>query len=424
MAIRKLQGGRWQADIADKRRGIPRVKRAFDTKKEAQEWEAAVRAQAHDRLLGHRARRLFGEALAEYLRTESPHKKTHGDDLSNARALRYPVQAGRRWLRLEQVPLDDSEDGIIAAFAKWQADQKAVLRRAYVGNEIYQLRRNERGEAWYHQPDPADGSQPAPRYEVTDPALLARLARTRGRGPYSASTLRVRGILVSHILTLAWKKWRWIKDNLAAFIEHEDAAPGREADLGYEQLLALIIAAPVGLDAAILAGAWIGWRRANILGRAKTAQKDAVEGLTWSRVVFPISRGDELLQAGYILAPGGTTKNGAPLAQPMSERVEQLLRLMWDWRAGDLVFHRGDGTPWHEFRRIWVRIKKAAGIPADFRWHDLRHVWASAMVRAGVVGRHLQELGGWKDAKMPNRYAHLNLEHLLDAVNAPARKPL
>lgn len=48
----------------------------------------------------------------------------------------------------------------------------------------------------------------------------------------------------------------------------------------------------------------------------------------------------------------------------------------------------------------------------DFRWHDLRHTWASWHIQNGTPIHILQELGGWSDIRMVQRYAHLSSEHL------------
>ena len=48
----------------------------------------------------------------------------------------------------------------------------------------------------------------------------------------------------------------------------------------------------------------------------------------------------------------------------------------------------------------------------DVRWHDLRHTWASLLRQAGVNLPDLQEMGGWENASMVQRYAHVDKEHL------------
>lgn len=428
--VRRVKSGKYQVDIQDKFRGVPRTKRTFPTRKEAEDWRDAVRRDATSRLLGHKRRRLFGEALARYLREESPKKRTHHEDLLNAKVLRWPVwdHESRRWLRLEETPLDD----VPQVMSRLVADHKGVLRRAYIGHRIYHLRQKGDGSrAWYHQPDPARADRPEPRAEITDAALAQRLDGAPGRGPFNSGTLRIRQLLVTRVLRLAWEFWstpsdKWLDQDIAGKISLEAKAPESQRFLAYDQLLALVIAAPIGFDEAILGAAWIGWRRANILGRAARGSRAATPGLEWANVVFPIVKGTAIVQAGYLWMDRAETKNGKPLAQPLSDRVLQLLQLRWEQRVGRLVFHRGDGRGWTEFKNIWRTTKKRAGIDPRFRFHDLRHTYASEMIRNNVSIRHVQELLGHADISTTQMYAHLQLDHLQDAVNAPTnqqRKP-
>lgn len=63
------------------------------------------------------------------------------------------------------------------------------------------------------------------------------------------------------------------------------------------------------------------------------------------------------------------------------------------------------------------RIKKAAGLPKDFRaLHGLRHVYASMLASSGKVDMYtLQKLMTHKSADMTQRYAHLRDESLARA---------
>lgn len=412
---------RYQADVQDTLRGVPRTKRSFATRKEAAEWVAAVHTEGQARLIGRRPQRLFGDALARYLREESPHKASHEDDKRNAIALRYPVQHERRWLRLEDTPLEE----MVPALAAWTADMRLVTRRRYLGAAYFLQRPGVNGEpTWFEQPSPSDGEQPRPRFEVRDRTLIAELEEPGGRGPYSGDTLRIRQALVRRILRLAWRRWDWLEHDLAGKIECERPGAGREAFLTVEQLQALMHAAaaavkldgspdPVGTHFAdaIMGAAFIGWRKQNVLQ------------LEWSRVAFPVYEQDgdhrRLMQAGVIWVDAPQVKNRKPLAQPISERLELLLQRRWACRNGTLVFHRGDGNPFGDFRSRFKTALKKAGLPIDFRWHDLRHTWASHLLQSGVSDRHLQELGGWGDQKMVRRYSHLRVEHLLESVNKP-----
>ena len=418
MAIRRLKTGRYQADIQDLKRGLARVKRTFRTRREAQEWEAAVRTEAHDRLLGRRPRTLFGQALSRYLDEYSPAKRSHQDDLDNLTALRWPYPDGRGgWSTLEHAPLDDGPTGIVAGLAAWTADQKGILARVHLGGHTYHQRRTPEGPAWYCQPAPGADARPRPRVLVTDPGLLAGIAAQKGRGPYSTGTLRVRQALVRRVLSLAFRHWRLTETDLAALVETDRPAGSRTTHLTPDQLTRLVIALPPHLDDAALGAAWIGWRRANLLGRYSPRRGRTIEGLTWDRVVFSIEQDGRLIQPGYCWYEGEAAKNRTAHETPLSHRVEALLAARWAVRNGPLVFHDGTGRPWGDFRKAWATACRTAGLPAGLRWHDLRHTWASELALSGATDRQIQELGGWRNSAMVQRYAHLRREHLLEVLN-------
>lgn len=422
MPIRPKRGpdGRitgYQADYSDARRGIPRTKRNFATRKEAKDWLAAVHTDAHRRLIGARQRHLFGAALTRYLREYSPDKASHADDLSNARALRQPFRLDGRWYRLEDLPIEPSprhRDGlwIVPGLAAWVNDKRQVRRRSRIDGQLWELRPGTKRPQWWHQPGEAGLRTP-----VTDPALIARLDASNARGPYSSGTLRARQLLVSTILRCCLRNWDWIDQDYAAKIDLAAPAEARTEWLDGDLLTRLLIAAPPHLDDAILAACWLGWRQANLLG------------LEWTRVEWPIYETDaqgqkQRITHGRVWVDGGThtsrahrTKTRKPLVAPIGHAFEQLLKLRWQVRRGPLVFHRGDGAPWGDFRKVWASTKASAGIDAGFRWHDLRHTWASYLVQHGASDRDLQELGGWSSAAMPKRYSHLRTDHLVDAVN-------
>jgi len=66
--------------------------------------------------------------------------------------------------------------------------------------------------------------------------------------------------------------------------------------------------------------------------------------------------------------------------------------------------------------KAWRKGLANAGIE-NFRWHDLRHTWASWHIQAGTSLHVLQELGGWSDIRMVQKYAHLNPSHLAEFAN-------
>lgn len=81
------------------------------------------------------------------------------------------------------------------------------------------------------------------------------------------------------------------------------------------------------------------------------------------------------------------------------------------------IFLRKDGKPFTDIRRRVNPIKKAAGIPANFRaLHGLRHTYASMLASSGEVDLYtLQKLLTHKSPAMTQRYAHLRDETLKNA---------
>lgn len=97
----------------------------------------------------------------------------------------------------------------------------------------------------------------------------------------------------------------------------------------------------------------------------------------------------------------------------------QALDTIWDLPVTcDLVFPGKGGMTRYDFKGPWQRIRKAAGLPADFRFHGLRHHFASMLVSSGIDLTVVRELLTHKDMTTTQRYAHLRP----DAVREAARK--
>lgn len=404
MPIRPLKNKKYQADIANSRRGLKRTKRTFKTRAQAKEWLEAVERDTHDRLLGHRPARLFGEALAKFLEEEGQDHEL----VKTARTLRWPVRIDGHWVRLEQQPIEE----IVPALNTWMAEMRCVKKRSYLGGGTYHLRGENGIDVWYQQPEPTEGAEPQPRQLVDDSATIEQLNAARGRGPYAVQSLRVRQVLVRLVLQRAWKTWDWLEHDLSGKIELLKPKKGEKVFLLPDPLDALIAKTrQLGkpwLARAICAASWIGWRRSNILR------------LEWDRVVFPKENaGSPLLRRGFYWVTGDQTKNEEDLAQPMSERTLALFRECWEHRDGPYVFHKdGKCLADIDFRKAWKRALRESGIKNGFRWHSLRHTWASHLGINNVPDGQIQTAGGWKTPTMVKRYAHLNVEHLQDLVDA------
>jgi len=115
----------------------------------------------------------------------------------------------------------------------------------------------------------------------------------------------------------------------------------------------------------------------------------------------------------------GTTKNGTPVSIPMTETVRETIRKTIDERKVDspFVFTDDTGKP-HTGWKVSMAFKRAAELAgiSDLRFHDLRHDFATNLVRSGVDLYRVQKLLNHKDQRMTQRYAHLLLDDLRDAM--------
>jgi integrase len=114
----------------------------------------------------------------------------------------------------------------------------------------------------------------------------------------------------------------------------------------------------------------------------------------------------------HIRGPKGGQDQKIPLNDAAREVFEKLSR------TNDLIFPGMHGPRTGIYHAIG-KIKKRAGLPADFRpLHGLRHHYASMLASSGKVDMYvLQKLLTHKSPLMTQRYAHLRDETLKQASN-------
>jgi integrase len=107
-------------------------------------------------------------------------------------------------------------------------------------------------------------------------------------------------------------------------------------------------------------------------------------------------------------------KGGKDQIIPLNESAREILANHPRDYAIPYVFPGRSGGQRVEMRRPIDRIRKAAGLPPDFRpLHGLRHSYASMLISSGQVDLYtLQKLLTHKTAAMTMRYAHLRDEAL------------
>jgi integrase len=107
-------------------------------------------------------------------------------------------------------------------------------------------------------------------------------------------------------------------------------------------------------------------------------------------------------------------KGGKDQTIPLNQAARELLDNHPRDNNSPFVFPGRGGRQRTEIRRPIDRIRKAAGLPPDFRpLHGLRHTYASMLASSGQVDLYtLQKLLTHKTPAMTQRYAHLRDEAL------------
>jgi len=114
------------------------------------------------------------------------------------------------------------------------------------------------------------------------------------------------------------------------------------------------------------------------------------------------------------------SKSGKARHVPLSLAAIEILSQLPKWEDCPYVIPNPDTKlPFVMIQRAWDNARKAAGL-SDVRMHDLRHSMASNMVNSGRSIYEVAKVLGHSQLKTTQRYAHLNQETLLAAVDAAA----
>lgn len=118
-------------------------------------------------------------------------------------------------------------------------------------------------------------------------------------------------------------------------------------------------------------------------------------------------------------------KGGRDQVIPMNDSARSVLEQRKELVSNTYVFPGENGRRYRtSFDKPLRRIRKAAGIPDDFRpMHGLRHVFASVLASSGEVDMYtLQKLLTHKTPQMTQRYAHLHDDALKRASGVMDRE--
>lgn len=111
-------------------------------------------------------------------------------------------------------------------------------------------------------------------------------------------------------------------------------------------------------------------------------------------------------------------KNGQTRSVPLNSTVRAALERLP--KGGEFVFEKPDGMPYSSVRNSFDAACRVAGL-SDVTPHTLRHTFATRLIENGVDLRTVQELGGWSQIKMLERYGHVSPARKADAVEKLAK---
>src|SRR3989442_1041429 len=139
-----------------------------------------------------------------------------------------------------------------------------------------------------------------------------------------------------------------------------------------------------------------------------------------------LQRSHAHLSARVLLLP--RTKGGPRAVRLNRQAVAIVQRAMARQPQHDYVFaNPRTGQPYSRVHisRCWKNAARACGLQ-DFTFHDLRHHGPTVAVNAGANTATLQPMGGWKSARMVDRYAHVlndTVDQYLDLIGGQRLTP-
>jgi integrase len=223
--------------------------------------------------------------------------------------------------------------------------------------------------------------------EVT--ADLVKTAREKHCVGVQPATVNRKLAFLRAVVNAAWREWAWVES--APKIKLLPGEKQRRRFLQPHEVHRLVAALPYPYNDCAMLAVSTGLRQANVFG------------LRWDQVN---------LQYRCATFPEQVMKNGLPFSCALNDTAVEVIVAQLG-KHDEYVFRRRDGQQINGLpSKVWKAALAKAGL-VDVRWHDLRHTWASLMRQAGVELSELQEMGGWESAIMVQRYAHLNVEHLV-----------
>lgn len=146
-----------------------------------------------------------------------------------------------------------------------------------------------------------------------------------------------------------------------------------------------------------------------ILG-VNTGLRIAAEALTLTWADVDLLHNRLTVSAAY-------AKSGETRTIPLNSRAREVLQRRKALSRSAFVFSQPNGRPYRSIDKPLAKACRAAGLAGTgISPHTLRHTFASRLVMSGADLRTVQELGGWGDLNLVQRYSHLSPGHCAQAI--------
>ncbi|MDA1370233.1 MAG: site-specific integrase [Proteobacteria bacterium] len=233
-----------------------------------------------------------------------------------------------------------------------------------------------------------------------DRERIAAVTQAKLATGVTAGTVNRHLALVRAVLRCAEREWGWLER--VPYIRFLPVEKRRVRWLKREEADRLLASLPIHLAEMMRFSLATGLRQNN------------VTQLKWSEV-------DMARSCAWIHADEAKGKKA--IAVPLNETALAVLRRQEGVCPTYVFTYQGKPVA-RANNHAWRKALKRVGIE-NFRWHDLRHTWASWHIQQGTPLHVLQELGGWSDASMVRKYAHLSASHLMayaDSLSGPSER--
>jgi integrase len=237
----------------------------------------------------------------------------------------------------------------------------------------------------------------------------------------SGSTVNRYLATLSHMFTMAVKKWRLVPTNPVRDISKKKEARGRVRFLSDAERDAL-------LDACAKSD-WPALHTLVLLAISTGARRSELINLKWDDVDLRVREpwkdpktGEKHPGLGRAIVR--ETKNGETRSLPLVGKALEALRTLklQGSAKSEWVFPQPSGFPgpYENFDGVWYDALSAANLE-DFRFHDLRHTTASYLAAQGASLLEIADTLGHKTLSMVKRYSHLAQSHKVSAIEKMAK---